>query len=283
MLDNLIHIVRELRHVPLAAAEVRRTLDCAEIDRLRANLRALGEDRLELYGWKAFSQADEDGILAEIFRRVGVRDCTFVEIGAGNGLENNTLYLLQQNWRGLWIEAGKRNGRRIARIFAQPLAAGQLRLAVTAATAENVNALVTGAEFAGEVDLLSVDVDGVDLYLWNALEAVTPRVVVIEYNGAFRPPVRWTIPYDPGFRWDGQTTHYGASLCVLNDLATRKGYRLVACSLCGHNAFFVREELSALFEGPFEPARLFHPPRYALKFGLAGGHAPGYGYPGNPG
>jgi hypothetical protein len=184
VLDDLISVLRELRHVPLVAAEVRRMLGCAEIERLRAELRALGEDRLELHGWKAFSQGDEDGILAEIFGRVGVRHHTFVEIGAGSGLENNPVYLLQQGWRGLWVEAGKRNSRRIAADFEQPLASGQLKLAAVAATAENVNALVAEAQLAGEIDLLSVDVDGVDLYIWEALEAVTPRVVVIEYNGA---------------------------------------------------------------------------------------------------
>jgi hypothetical protein len=277
VLDDLISVLRELRHVPLVAAEVRRMLGCAEIERLRAELRALGEDRLELHGWKAFSQGDEDGILAEIFGRVGVRHHTFVEIGAGSGLENNTVYLLQQGWRGLWVEAGKRNSRRIAADFEQPLASGQLKLAAVAATAENVNALVAEAQLAGEIDLLSVDVDGVDLYIWEALEAVTPRVVVIEYNGAFRPPVRWRIPYAASFRWDGRSTYYGASLCALNDLAERKGYLLVGCSLCGANAFFVRRELAAAFQEPYEPERLFQPPRYALKFGFGGGHRPGYG------
>jgi hypothetical protein len=278
MLDHLVDTLRELRHLPLAALETRRLLARAEIDRVRAGLRALGEDRLELYGWKAFSQADEDGILAEIFRRIGVRHRTFVEIGAGDGLENNTLYLLQQGWRGLWVEADKGNARRIAAVFAEPLASGRLSLAAVAATSENVNALVTGAELGGEVDLLSVDVDGVDLYLWEALEVIAPRVTVIEYNGAFRPPVRWRIPYDPGFRWDGRSTYYGASLCALDDLARRKGYGLVACSLCGHNAFFVRAELSAPFEESFEPERLFHHPRYELRRGFGGGHAPGYGH-----
>jgi hypothetical protein len=275
--SDLINAFRELRHIPLVAAEVRRMLGCAEIERLRADLRALGEDPVELHGWKAFSQADEDGILAEIFRRIGVLHYTFVEIGAGSGLENNTLYLVQQGWRGLWVEAGKRNSRRIAAIFKQPLASGQLKLASVAATAENVTALVAEAKLGGEIDLVSIDVDGIEFYLWEALEAVTPRVVVIEYNGAFRPPARWRIPYAASFRWDGRSTYYGASLCTINDLAERKGYQLVGCSLCGANAFFVRQELSAAFEAPYEPERLFHPPRYGLKFGFGGGNAPGYG------
>lgn len=81
----------------------------------------------------------------------------------------------------------------------------------------------------------------------------------------------------PGFRWDGRSTYHGASLSAVDDLAGRKGYRFVACSLCGSIASFVSEELSAPFEGPFEPERLFHAARYGLKYGFAGGHAPGYG------
>src|SRR5438552_2628789 len=63
--------------------------------------------RLERYGSKVCSQYDEDGIIQEIFNRIGVGARTFVEFGVENGLENNTLKLLMEGWSGLWIEGSE--------------------------------------------------------------------------------------------------------------------------------------------------------------------------------
>ena len=67
---------------------------------------------------------------------------------------------------------------------------------------------------------------------------VKPRVVVIEYNAVFRPPVAVVTEYRRDFVWDG-TSYYGASLQALEGLGSRKGYALVGCSLSGINAFLV--------------------------------------------
>jgi hypothetical protein len=99
-----------------------------------------------------------------------------------------------------------------------------------------------------EPDVVSIDVDGNDYWIWRALERFRPRVVVIEYNGALDPGSRQVMPYTPGFRWD-HTSGYGAGLGALEALGEEKGYVLVHTELAGVNAFFVRRELAGPLPG----------------------------------
>ena len=109
--------------------------------------------------------------------------------------------------------------------------------------AENVEELFAQAGVPPEPDVLSIDVDGNDYWIWKAISRYRPRLVVIEYNGSLDPTARRVMPYRPGYRWD-HTSGYGASLGALEDLAVEKGYRLVHTELAGVNAFFVREDLA---------------------------------------
>ena len=236
--------------------------------------------RLERFGFKGYSQQDEDGIIQEIFRRIGTTDRRFVEVGVGDGMENNTLYLLHQGWRGLWVDADQERCAAIRARFVSPIAGGELQLAQAIVNAGNINTLVATAGIKGDIDLLSIDIDGNDYHVFNAaLEAgvISPRVVVIEYNARFRPPTKLVQPYDPMYAWDG-SDYFGTSLCALDELAQRKGYVLVATNLTGANAFFVRKDLAGEYFFPAaDPAQLFNPARYRLIPGFDNGHRPGYG------
>jgi hypothetical protein len=196
-----------------------------------------------LWGHKGHSQNDEDGIVLEIFRRIGIQNRTFVEIGAGNGTENNSLFWLKQGWRGAWIEGSSEGSELIRRIFAQAIRNGVLHFQQAFVSAENINELIAASPFAGgEIDLLSIDIDGNDYYVFERLKALSPRVVIIEYNAKYPPPVRWRIPYSPDHVWDG-SDWFGASLQSLCDLFESRGYALVGCNVTGSNAFFVRHDL----------------------------------------
>lgn len=244
-------------------------------DRLLANPRHADPRRLARFGYKAYSQSDEDGILAEIFRRIDAPSRSFVEIGVGNGLECNSLWLLVQGWRGLWIEAETRHCAAIRASHRLWLDTGALRLAKAAATAANVEALIEQRP-SGDVDLLSIDIDYNDYWVWAAIESIRPRVVVVEYNAAWPPPAAITVSYDPAACWQGDS-HFGASLCALASLGARKGYRLVGCNLPGVNAFFVRDDLVGdAFLAPGSPEEHYEPARYFLA-GAGGGHQPGLG------
>jgi hypothetical protein len=226
--------------------------------------------RLSRFEHKVFSQGGEDGIIAEIFRRIGTETKVFVECAPGDGLENNTAYLLVQGWKGLWIEADPKHVRAIKANFARQLDTGSLVLQPELATAENIESIIARRAIPPEFDLLSIDIDGNDYWLWEAIRRYRPRAVVIEYNATFPPDCKWVFPYLPQARWDG-TSNQGASLASLESLGAEKGYVLVGCSLEGTNAFFVRHDLvQSRFCEPFTAENHYEPPRYYLTARRAG-------------
>ena len=109
-----------------------------------------------------------------------------------------------------------------------------------------------------EIDLLSIDIDGNDYYVFKAINNINPRVVVIEFNAKFPPPMEWIMPYNPTHIWDG-TDNQGASLQSLVNLGKTKGYNLVATNLNGVNAFFVREDLCGDKFSQDSVAKLYNP------------------------
>lgn len=251
-----------------------------ELREILADPRYAAPRRLERHGRKVWSQNDEDGILEEIFRRIGAgragKPGTFVEFGVSDGRECNTLKLLVEGWRGLWMESDAGNCGIIRRNFAQRLADGQLELQQTSVSAENIDGLLGDRK---ELDLLSIDIDGNDYHVLKAIRGVRPRVLVVEYNGKFPPPMDVVPPYDTGHAWDG-TDYAGASLQAIANLAARRGYRLVGTNITGVNAFFVREDLAAGHFAEGDAAALYNPARYWLTPGFVSGHPPGqrFGY-----
>jgi hypothetical protein len=246
----------------------------AEIRAILAEPRQTGPLRLEPHGFRVYSQFDEDGILAEIFRRIGESSRIFVEFGAGDGLENCTAFLLFQGWKGLWIEGDPGKVDRIRSLRAAEIETGRLVARCAFVTVDSIDSVISSAGFGGEIDLLSVDIDGNDYHVLERIESVRPRVVCVEYNSKFPPPVKWVMPRNDGHVWD-KTDYSGASLSALDELMGRRGYALVGCSIAGVNAFFVRKDLAAgKFAEPFDPENHYHPPRLYLAPGFYVGHPP---------
>jgi hypothetical protein len=242
-------------------------------DQLMRDPRYADPLRLQRFGGKTYCQNDEDGILAEIFRRVGTESRRFVEIGVQDGRECNTLALLMRGWRGAWVEADAAHVADARRIFAQLTEEGRLEIREAFVTVENAAALVG----EGPLDLLSIDIDGNDWHVWNALD-VRPRVVMVEYNASWAPPVDAVMEYRADYCWtDDGDNRAGASLSAFERLGRTKGYALVGCSASGVNAFFVRDDLAeGRFLAPFDAATHFEPPRYYLH-NFQRGHRPGFG------
>jgi hypothetical protein len=203
---------------------------------------------LTLYELRVFSQNGEDGVIAEILRRCGAPTRFFVEFGAGPGVESNSRFLADAlGWHGLFIEPSNQAYAALERKHRHNARVSTLRSLVTP---ENVEELFARFDVPGEPDVVSIDVDGSDYWIWEAIERYRPRVLVIEYNAALDPHRRLVQPQDhPG--WDG-TTYYGASLSALRALGERKGYRLVHCDLTGNNAFFLRGDVPGRFPTPDE-------------------------------
>jgi hypothetical protein len=213
---------------------------------------------LTRYERRVYSQFGEDGILRAIFGRIGTTNRYFVEFGVEDGRECNTRYLAERRgWRGLLMDLEHEDPRR--------------NLHRERVTAENVNELFEKYGVPRAFDLLSIDIDGNDYWVWRSLAPHwRPRVVVIEYNASAGPVERRSIAYDPFFRWTG-TNYQGASLAALAAVGTVQGYTLIACDSHGVNAFFVRDDL---VEGNFARralAELYRPPDF-LPGG--GGHPP---------
>jgi hypothetical protein len=203
-------------------------------------------DKLEDIEFRVFSQFGEDGILQHLIRNIGPHPDSFVEIGTGDYRESNTRFLVQNNnWRGLVIDGGESHlkfvlGTGMAwRHDVEPVSAFVTR--------ENVNALIKDNGYEGDIGVLSIDVDGNDYHLWEAVDVVNPAIVVIEYNALFGATATISVPYDPAFV--NSEAHYsqlyfGASLGAFVHLAHQRGYRFIGCSSNGANSFFVRDDIA---------------------------------------
>jgi len=225
-------------------------------EQLKANAR----NPLNRFGYKCYSQNDEDGLIAEIFWRVlEGRPGKFIEFGVENGLECNTLSLLFQGWHGWWVGDGEL-------AFSIP-ERGPLRYLRGFVSLENIDEVCGVVETLGEIDFLSMDVDGNDFWFVERLLCLHPKVICVEYNGAIAVPGRFRMPYDAQHRWTADD-YYGASLQAWDDLL--RNYRYVVCNLSGVNAFFVRSDFFERFgDVPERLGDVFVPAQY---FFLPSGH-----------
>jgi hypothetical protein len=218
--------------------------------------------RLLRYAAQVTSQNGEDGMINEIFRRIQHTNRIFVEVGMGDGSENNTAFLLTQGWRGFWIDGNKDFLRNIEQ--RTDLAGGCLRGMSTFVTKENITPIFSQLNIPAEFDLLSIDIDQNTYHVWEALHGFRPRVVIVEYNSSVPPDIDWKVNYAPDRVWDG-TNNFGGSLKAFEILGRKLKYSLVGCDFIGANAFFVRDDIVAdNFAQPFTAENHYEPPRYSL-------------------
>jgi hypothetical protein len=190
--------------------------------------------------FKCFSQNGEDGILQFLTGKLKVRERIFVEFGVQDYQESNTrLLLLKDGWSGLVMDGSARNVEAIRKSRWFPNRNLQARCAWI--TRENIDALLASAGVEGPIGVLSIDIDGNDYWVWEAVTVVDPVIVICEYNNFFGPDRAVTIPYAPSFQWDGGQ-YSGASIQALCRLAERKGYAFLGSDQAGVNAFFVRKD-----------------------------------------
>lgn len=207
-------------------------------------LQRTSKNPLDANARKVFSQSDEDGITLEVCRRIGISKGACLEIGCGNGLENNTLVLLAQGWKTIWFDG-------VPLAFDSKINPKYLFHSQQFVTRENILGLIGRApeDFRSQIDLISVDIDGNDGYLVEEFlsSGLKPSVFIVETNESFPPPIVFKQKYDSDHVWD-KSRNFGWSLQAYIDLLTRYGYQLVACNpQTGVNAFFVRSDHSEYF------------------------------------
>jgi hypothetical protein len=166
----------------------------AKMNRSLARIRVL--DDAEFCG---FSQWGEDGIIDWLVEKLPGIPWTFVEFGVANYRESNTrLLLFLRNWRGLVMDGSKEH---VSDIQRQDI---YWRYDLTAKCAfidrDNINELIAKADFRGDIGLLCVDIDGNDYWVWQAIDVVSPVIVVCEYNAVFGDRFQLSVPYQADFQ-----------------------------------------------------------------------------------
>ena len=259
-LEALRRSLRQIESLEARMRRVQEALGRIERRQLRAHAGAAWHDQ----EFRVFSQWGEDGLIQHLVNEVPIPRRVFVEFGVEDYQEANSRFLLvNDGWAGLVMDADEDNIQRIRR---DPLFwKHNLKARHAFVTKENINGLLAEQGLSGDIGLLSIDIDGNDYWVWEALTAVSPAIVVIEYNARFGPERAVTVPYDANFvrsKAHYSMIYYGASLRALWLLGRRKGYALVGCYAAGNNAFFVRKDLlpPSLPEQP--PERAFVPARF---------------------
>lgn len=195
-------------------------------------------------GYRVFSQFEEDGKLLFIFACIGMGGKRFIDIGSDDGINSNCANLaLNLGWNGLFIDGNAksiRRGRRFYGRYPHPWMVPPT-FVHSFAKRETINEVIQSAGFEGEIDFLTIDIDGNDYWIWDALEVVQPRVVMIETHIEFGMR-NLVVPYDPAYQFPGKhPVYHGASPVAMAKLADRKGYRLVGANELGFNFIFVRK------------------------------------------
>jgi len=209
----------------------------------------MNEFEINSFERKVYSQNGEDGIIDFIFTKIGTTNKFFVEfgvVGVEDELECNTKYLMEKKgWKGLMMDSNSQSSS----------------IKKEKITAENVETVFQKYDVPKTFDLLSIDVDSNDYWIWRAIKNYHPQVVVIEYNAHFPPNESKVVDYDPSLEWDG-TTYFGASLLALKKLGEKKDYILVGCDNNGVNAFFCKKELVQDIMPKRSIEELYRPPRF---------------------
>lgn len=218
--------------------------------------------KLSEVGFRYRSQFEEDGILLFIFAVIGTTNKTVVEICAGNGTQcMSTNLILNHGWWGFLFDGDQSRVEQGKAFFSNSRDTWIYPPRFTQAwiTAENVNDVIRQSGVVGDIDLLSLDIDGMDYWVWKAIDVVRPRVVVCETHNVMGPDDALTVPYDPKFV---RTTpdYCGASLAAMTKLADEKGYRLIGTHRFGFNAFFIQKEIAPDLLPAVTPAECLQDP-----------------------
>jgi hypothetical protein len=213
--------------------------------------------KFNLAGFKVFSQWDEDGIIQYLINKLPIEHETFIEFGVENYEESNTRFLMINNhWQGMVLDGCGADIEWIRkdRMYWQY----DLQAKAAWITRDNIDALLCESGFPRDVGLLSVDIDGNDYWIWEAIQSIRPRIVIVEYNSVFKlAPV--AVPYRDDFNRTlahHSNLYYGSSLAALHFLAKKKGYILAGSNSWGHNAFFIRADIAREFRS-LEPEEAY--------------------------
>lgn len=210
--------------------------------------------RLEETGFKVYSQFEEDGLLLYIFTMVGVTNKKVIEICAADGKECMASNLIiNHGWNGLLFDGDEQNIQTGKDFFKANPSTFLIPPKFVQAwiTKENINELIFKNQFNGEIDLLSLDIDGNDYWILKAIIVCSPRVIICETHDIIPSELSLTMPYNPKFQYhdlpEDVKDYRSVSLLAMTKLCKEKGYRLIGSHKYGFNVIFMRNDVGVDF------------------------------------
>lgn len=245
---NILEILEKVKSIAIQLSSLSERIEDLQQAVGRIELRQTKlEDNNDIhnYEFKVFSQWGEDGIIQFLINRVPIKNKIFVEFGIGSYRECNTRFLLKNNnWSGLVIDGAAQN---IQRLREDPLCwQYNLKSQCAFIKKDNINQLISQNGIDGDIGILSVDIDGNDYWIWNAIDCIQPRIVICEYNSLFGATRKVTTIYSDNFvinKAHFSGLYWGASIGAFDYLAKQRGYSLVGSNTAGNNIFFVRDDV----------------------------------------
>jgi hypothetical protein len=202
-------------------------------------------NNIKEYEFKVFSQWGEDGIIQHLTQSIEIKNKTFIEFGVDDFFESNCRFLLMKDdWKGFAIDGSTNNIARLKQSYFYWK--HHLDAIDDFITKDNINDLLARSGFDEDLGILSVDLDGNDYYILEAINNFKPRLLICEYNPVFGGTRKITVPYQLDFNRTNShhsNLYWGASLAAMTYLADKKGYALVGTNTAGQNAFYVRKDL----------------------------------------
>ncbi len=200
-------------------------------------------DRLYDYGFKVFSQFDDDGIIQFLINNIDISKEIFIEFGVEDYTEANTRFLLMyNNWKGFIIDGSKENINSIKQ--SEIYWKHNLTAIFSFLNKDNINKIFQKNGFVGKIGVLSIDIDGNDYWVYEAINVLEPDIVIFEYNSLFGSELKVSIPYNENFYRTNahySNLYWGASLHAFVFLTNSKGYGFVGTNRFGNNAYFVKK------------------------------------------
>ena len=201
-------------------------------------------DNINKNEYRITSQNNEDGIINFIFSELELDKLNFVEIGF-DFYQNNSLSLLKKSKKGLFIDGDEKKVLILKNIVKILYPRKNLIVQNYLVDVDSINNLIKqNFEASDEIDFLSIDVDGMDYYLFESID-FSPKLICIEYNFWFGKNLKCVAPYKKNYKAESLSEYVGSSLKALIELAKLKGYHLIALESSCVNAFFIRDDLKA--------------------------------------
>jgi len=249
MTDNSLSIVLKNQSIIFdAILKIKSSLEDGRFNEGVIMAALSGQNKSKLinsHEFKVFSQWGEDGIIQYLVNSVEVKNKNFIEFGVEDFSEANCKFLLMKdNWSGFVIDGSEENINRLRQT--NLYWKHQIDAIPAFITSENVNDVLMKSGFDSDIGILSIDIDGNDYHVLEAIKCVKPRILICEFNAVFGPTRRISIPYSPEFQRTKahySNLYFGASLSAITSLADSKGYSLVGINSSAVNAFFVRTDL----------------------------------------